>query len=153
MSAPATAKWIRLERYTTQYPKSGEAFTKGELFVPGVDGRFCYSVEDEVRAEGAAKVYGKTAIPAGQYRVRVTMSARFGKRLPLIEKVLGFSGIRIHGGNRAEDSEGCPCIGQFQTDTGVRGSAPVVAALIKIIDDLEADGFEVWIDIKNPSEK
>ena len=40
-------------------------------------------------SEAKAKVYGKTAIPTGTYKVLVTMSARFCWLLPLLVNVLG----------------------------------------------------------------
>ena len=46
-------------------------------------------------------------IPCGTYPVRVTYSPRFQKNLPLIDKVPGRSGIRIHTGTRPEHSQGC----------------------------------------------
>lgn len=80
--------------------------TIGEL---SVDGRIiCYTLED---VEREAKIAGKTAIPKGVYDVTVTMSSRFKKLMPLIENVPGFSGVRIHSGNTAEDTEGCILVG------------------------------------------
>ena len=79
--------------------------TLGELLV---DGRhFCYTLEDVVRPAGSAKVPGKTAIPAGTYDVKITYSNRFKKNMIQIMNVPGFDGIRIHGGNKPEDTEGC----------------------------------------------
>ncbi|MGI4864620.1 MAG: DUF5675 family protein [Janthinobacterium lividum] len=78
----------------------------------------CVGIEDVVRAPSEAKVFGKTAIPAGTYRVVVTPSARFKRRLPLLVNVSGGTirfgsnliddcGVRIHPGNTAADTEGC----------------------------------------------
>ena len=53
------------------------------------------------------KIFGKTAIPFGRYEITVTYSNHFGKPLPLINDVKGFEGVRIHSGNRPEDTEGC----------------------------------------------
>ena len=69
-----------------------------------------FAVEDCVRAPGV-KVYGETAIPAGSYKMRISKSPRFGRLLPEILDVPGFSGIRIHKGNTAADSSGCLIIG------------------------------------------
>ena len=46
-------------------------------------------------------------IPDGTYPVSVTYSPRFQKNLPLINKVPGRSGIRIHTGTIPEHSKGC----------------------------------------------
>jgi hypothetical protein len=67
---------------------------------------FCYCLEDVVRPLGL-KVYGKTAIAAGIYPVQNTFSQRFQKLMPLVMNVPNFSGIRMHGGNTAKDTDGC----------------------------------------------
>ena len=84
-----------------------------------VDGQpQCVGIEDVVRGQAQPKVYGQTAIPVGTYRVVVTMSARFKRRLPLLVNVPGGTirfgdhliddcGVRIHPGNTAADTEGC----------------------------------------------
>ena len=89
-----------------------------------VDGKLqCVGLEDVVRPYGEY-VYSKTAIPAGTYHVIVNRSQRFSAKaghdvfLPLLIDVpgherlfggrpVGTCGIRIHGGNRPEDTEGC----------------------------------------------
>lgn len=82
--------------------------TPGKLFV---DGKFeCHTLEDVVRPAGA-KVYGKTAIPAGSYAVLLTESPRFKRVLPYLANVPNFEGIRIHPGNKAEDTDGCILVG------------------------------------------
>ena len=83
-------------------------YTIGKMYINNVF--ICDTLEDIVRADGA-KVYGKTAIQKGNYTVRLTMSNRFKKVLPLIENVPNFEGIRIHGGNTAADTHGCILVG------------------------------------------
>ena len=68
------------------------------------DGYVCQTLEDPVRD---VKIANETAIPSGTYRVTITMSARFGKPLPLLANVPNFSGIRIHSGNTTADTSGC----------------------------------------------
>lgn len=77
-------------------------------------GFFCYSLEDEKRADGV-KVHGKTAIAPGTYDFEVTYSPRFKRQMILIKGVPDFSGVRIHGGNTSKDSHGCPLVA-FNTD-------------------------------------
>ena len=94
-----------------------EKSTIGELTI---DGKFeCYVLED---IEREVKVYAKTAIPRGTYNVVITMSNRFKKELPLLENVPNFLGIRIHSGNKAEDTEGCLLLGQTRGINVVSGS-------------------------------
>lgn len=117
-----------------------EDFTLGEL---SIDGQFfCYTVEDKVRPFGE-KVFGKTAIPAGTYKVIINMSNHFKKEMPLLLNVPGFEGVRIHSGNTADDSEGCIIIGMVKTENGVGMSR---VAFTKLMDKIK--GQELTIDIK-----
>lgn len=104
----------------------------GEMLVDGV--HFAYTLEDVSRD---IKVYGETAIPAGEYNVIVTMSTRFKKELPLLQDVVGFGGVRIHGGNTHKDTLGCILIGkdQYPAMHKVANCAVVVDALTKLIKD------------------
>ena len=52
------------------------------------------------------------AIPTGFYRLRVTMSPRFRIYLPLLDGVIGRTGIRIHAGNTIDHTEGCILVGE-----------------------------------------
>ena len=78
-----------------------------------LNGRFvCYTIEDAVREQPGVpvsewKIKGATAIPAGRYEIVIDMSTRFGKLMPHLLDVPGFSGIRIHPGNTEVDTEGC----------------------------------------------
>ena len=57
-------------------------YTLGRL---SVDGRpLGYTCEDTDRKleEGGEKVPGRTAIPRGRYRIRLSMSERFGRIMP-----------------------------------------------------------------------
>ena len=133
---------------------SSETCTVGELYV---DGKFeCYILEDVVREiEGAPvaqwKTHGATAIPAGTYQVTLTQSPRFRRVLPLLNNVPGFSGVRIHPGNDADDTEGCLLPGLTVDDDG-EGVAYSRAAFDRLFDKLtRADliGQFIFIVIEN----
>lgn len=92
--------------------------TIGYLLVDG--GFFCYTLEDKDRGLKqtdsllyikANKIFGKTAIPYGDYKVQLSTSQRFKRVLPEVLNVKGFEGVRIHRGNTAEDTHGCPLVG------------------------------------------
>lgn len=69
----------------------------------------------------AVKVPGKTAIPVGTYELRLTVSGKFKNRswakkykglVPEIVDVPGYSGVRIHPGNKPNQTDGCPLTGR-----------------------------------------
>lgn len=96
-----------------------KGYTISRLYINGE--LFCNALEDESRGLRqdmdlgtikAKKIAGETAIPSGCYMVTLTYSPRFRKMLPLLNDVPGFSGVRIHSGNTAKDTEGCILVGQ-----------------------------------------
>lgn len=110
------------QQYTTQS-------TIGSLFI---DGRFeCFTLEDMVRP---TKVFGETAIPAGRYRVVVTFSPTFKRRLPLLVDVPQYSGVRIHPGNTKRDTLGCLLVGQGKAVDAISASRAAFAALMPKIE-------------------
>ena len=114
--------------------------TEGKLFC---NGEFvCYTLEDKDRflEEGInEKVYGETAIPRGTYEVVLSRSNRFKKILPEVLEVPGYTGVRIHSGNKPEDSEGCILVGlkNDKVDDDWVGSSKL--ALEKLMNALEKD--------------
>ena len=89
----------------------------GKLYIDGV--LFCYVLEDKVREINEKKVYGKTAIPAGNYKVIMSFSNRFQVYMPELLDVKGFAGIRIHSGNTEIDSLGCLILGYKKGENAV----------------------------------
>jgi len=122
--------------------------TIGDLAIDGV--RACYTLEDRVRPAGL-KVPGQTAIPAGVYQVVVTRSQRFGRDLPLLLDVPMFSGVRIHAGNTAADTEGCILVGRTIDLEGDRvgESRLALEALLPRIQAALAAGDQCSITIVN----
>ena len=107
-----------------------EKYTIGKMYINGT--YFCDTLEDTDRGLtqemnldiiDKTKVYGKTAIPTGRYRVELTKSKKFGRVLPLLYNVKGFEGIRIHRGNTNEDTLGCILVGQNKAVGKVINSA------------------------------
>ena len=132
-------------RLTLQREPSTKVSTAGKLFI---DGQFeCYTLEDIVRPRGV-KVYGQTAIPAGSYQVVLTMSPRFKRVLPLLLNVQGFEGIRIHPGNKAEDTDGCILVGDAPAPDWL-GQSKV--AFDRLFAKLRTTSVAVTIEIKDAS--
>ena len=128
-----------------------EEYTIGILYVN--DEYFCETVEDTDRGLTNSmslseitkkKVYGKTAIPTGTYTGKLTYSNKFKKTLPLIENVPGFSGIRIHSGNTADDSLGCVIVGQNKIKGGVINSRVTFEKLMNVLRNKAV--FEITIE-------
>lgn len=94
-----------------------DKYTIGDLYIDGV--WFSNTLEDAVRD---TKIYGKTAIPYGTYRITMdVVSPRFkdrswakpyGGKLPRLIDVPNYEGVLIHVGNTANDTSGCLLVGK-----------------------------------------
>lgn len=143
---------------------SANGATIGSLYVNGQ--LQCLICEDVVRPYGQY-VYGQTAIPTGTYRVVIDRSQRFSARaghdvfLPRLVDIpgkvrlfggrpVGECGIRIHGGNRPEDSEGCLLTGSRAGADGrsVEASQAALAPLIAKIHAALAAGEDVLLTVQ-----
>lgn len=91
-----------------------DTYTIGRVFIDDVF--FANSMEDKDRgltkdmplAEiKKRKVYGETAIPTGEYIVRMTYSPKYRRMMPEVLDVPCWTGVRMHSMNEAKDSEGC----------------------------------------------
>ena len=125
-------------KITVKRTFKGPEYTIGKLYID--DNYYCDTLEDTVR--NGEKIYGKTAIPAGEYKVKKTYSPRFEKKLPEILNVPGFTGVRIHAGNTAKDTEGCILLGLNRAKGSVLNSKNALAFFL----DRTPDEFDLKIE-------
>ena len=115
-------------------------YTIGQLYVNGKP--FCNTLENTDRGLDQAmpleeilkrKVYGKTAIPTGTYRVTMRRkSPKFSKidyykdfcggYMPRLLQVPGFEGVLIHRGNAEKATQGCLLVGDNTSKGGLSDS-------------------------------
>ena len=122
-----------------------------------IDGKFeCFILEDKDRGLidtmplgeiVAKKIYGKTAIPYGRYEVDWTMSARFKIMMPILKKVKGYEGIRIHKGNTAIDTLGCLICGTKKASNRITESTIATNKLYAKIESAKKQGQKIYITI------
>ena len=136
---------------------SGPKATLGDLDIDGIP--FCITLEDVVRADpdpatpaNEAKVYGETAIPAGRYKIEINFSQKFQKLMIAVLDVPGFTGIRIHSLNDAEETLGCIGVGAIiDGPNRIHGGSTVLPHLFSIIQEALSLGESVWLEIKDAS--
>lgn len=131
-----------------------DTYTIGKLYI-GTH-YFCDTCEDKVRdIEREGKVYGKTAIPYGTYKVTLgVQSPKYSQRsnydwckgyLPRLLNVPHFEGILIHAGNTAEDSAGCILVGENKVVGKVINS---MATLKRLYGILKEAGDDITLTIE-----
>lgn len=133
----------------------GEEYTIGKLSY--YDGSkwiyFCDTMEDKVRDlnkngefdNEEKKIYGKTAIPYGNYKMVIEWSPKFQMNLPLLINVKSFEYIRIHAGNTAEDSHGCILVGFNKEKGKVLDSKKTLNSLLQLLKDSKDPEHEIEI--------
>ena len=143
-----------------------EAYTIGRLYINGCP--VCDTLEDTDRGLSAAmseraillkKIPSKTAIPTGEYLVTMNVSSpKFGSkafyrklcggRLPRLLDVPGYSGVLIHCGNTAADTDGCILVGENKEVGRVLKSQSVFTTLMtKYFKPAAAKGEKITIKI------
>lgn len=128
--------------------------TPGQLFLVNGNSKrwLAYTLEDVVRV--GAKVHGRTAIPAGTYELRISISNRFKRELPEVLAVPGFTGVRIHGGNTHENTEGCPLVGMTRNSGDrISNCAPAVEKVMRLLREAAAKGDKCTLRIINHGEQ
>lgn len=106
----------------------------------------------------AKKIFGKTAIPKGRYKVILSVSPKFKDRpwakkynglVPEILGVKGFTAIRIHPGTDENSTDGCPIVGENKVKGKVINS---VASYYKLMDNFIMPAWnskeDIYITIK-----
>lgn len=130
----------------------GDTYTIGHLYING--DYYCDVLEDVDRGLSSdmseeqikkIKIYGKTAIPTGRYKIEVTYSPKFKRHLPLLIGVKGFTGIRIHSGNSHEDTLGCLLVGYNKVKGQVINSRVTSDKLTALLRNCEE---EIYITIE-----
>ena len=129
-------------------------YTIGKLYAGGR--QICNTVEDKDRGINMymseaevrkIKVQNETAIPVGTYKLAVTMSPKFGRKLIEVQNVVGFVGIRVHKGTTAKDSAGCIIVGQNTIKGGVTNSAKYEELVTSMVEQAIANGEEAYLTI------
>ena len=140
-------------------------YTISNMYIDGV--KFCNVLEDTDRGLTQdtplkdiqkIKVYGKTAIPTGTYKVTLdVVSPKFSKykqykfcngKLPRLLDVPGFNGILIHIGNTEADTDGCLMVGKNNVVGKVTESTVTFKALYAKMQEAVENGEEITITIK-----
>lgn len=129
----------------------GRGEPKASPFGGGMEGApsFCDTLEPTWRdyRHGGRKIKGRSAIPEGRYPVVITWSPKMKQWLPLLVNVPMFSGIRIHAGNTAEDTQGCILVGQNLKKGMVLNSRTWLKRLKDKIVEAKERGEAVWITV------
>lgn len=142
-----------------------EDYTIGKLYINDI--YECDTLEDKVRDynkdgdlndPNEQKVYCKTAIPYGRYKITMkVMSSKYSQRssylwcggyLPRLLDVPHFDGILIHGGNSADDSCGCLLVGENKVKGRLINSMATLKRLYPKLKKASDRGEEIWITIE-----
>ena len=137
-----------MEIVLTRIAKKKE-YTIGKLSLEGAS-YFCDTLEPTWRdyKHGARKLKGCSAIPEGRYAVVISYSTKMKKWLPILLGVPMFSGIRIHAGNTAKDTEGCILVGQNLKKGMLLNSNIWLHRLKQKIVEAKGRGEAVWITVR-----
>lgn len=147
----------RVEEDPKVLPGRENRRTRGSLFRDSA--LWMHILEDEVRRDDpntpqdeGAKVKGRSAIPAGRYEVRLTNSPKYGRIMPEVVGVPGYSGIRVHSGHDETHTEGCLLTaGGFDAQGDIIGgtSKPNQQAFEAIVIPWLQAGHKIFLTITN----
>ena len=145
-----------------------DKYTIGRLYIDGM--YFCDTLEDRDRQLDSSmnvntikekKVYGETAIPAGEYEITLdVVSPKFSKykfymntchgKLPRLLDVKGFEGVLIHcaeGYKGAELLQGCIGVGKNTIVGGLTDCKNTFVKLYKELNSAKERGEKIYICI------
>ena len=151
---------LKLERIAKK-----DNYTIGRLYVNGK--YFADTIEDKDRGISDTdtldeikkkKVYSKTAIPTGTYKITLdVVSPKFsqkeyskkfcGGKLPRLLNVKGFDGILIHKGVNADSTAGCIIVGKNTVVGAVTNSQYYFEQLYKVLKGAKDKGEQIEIEI------
>ena len=125
-------------------------YTESNLFIDGE--KFCFVLEDKQQPYGV-KVYAETCIPEAIYNVTITFSSRYQKDMIQLSNTqdlsvekngIRFTGVRVHGGNDVDDTEGCPLVAFNSDGNGnIWGSAS--SQILKKVRAMLDKGAVKWV--------
>lgn len=138
-----------------------DSYSRGELYANGV--YVCDTIEDKDRGIDDSmseeeikkiKVYGKTAIPTGKYKVVTNIvSPKFSRkefykctcegRVPRLLNVKGFDGILIHCAGSAEFVLGCIGVGYNAGNGILKDIKPAFEKVWNILKDEDDITIEI----------
>jgi len=131
-----------------------EDYTIGTLSIDGK--RYSHTLEDKTRDlnkdgdlddDGEDKIYGRTAIPYGRYKISIVFWKKHNIYVPYLHNVTAFSGILIHSGSSAKDTEGCILVGLNTVKGRLTKSREYARKLTILIQQYIIAGHEVYINI------
>lgn len=98
---------------------------------------------------------GHPCIAAGVYKVKLTLSPHFGYVTPELIDVPGRTAIRIHRGNKPEDSLGCTLVGESlgPAPDWIAASHSAFDRLMKELVPAEMRGEEITAEYHEPAQK
>ena len=102
--------------------------TGGELWLG--DKVLCYTLEKPLGLNRP----NLDAIPYGAYSVVLAWSPHFSAFLPKLLNVPGRTGILLHKGNTAEDTEGCILLGTDLMPNHLLGSVPAFDSVMSKLE-------------------
>jgi hypothetical protein len=124
-----------MAKFVVQRQPSDGVSTLGELLIDGQ--HYCWTLEPP------------DPILAGTYGLTITWSPRFTRLMPLVGPVPGHSGIRIHYGNWADNTDDCLLVGETQGKDFIGHSVDEFNILFRTIQDSLTQG-ETTISYVDP---